>query len=164
MTLWTVVGQASLFVGFSRQPYWSGLPFPPPGDLPDPGIEPVFPAPPALAGRFLYHWVTWDAQGVRTQENGAWLRSQQVEAHPNQVPCGSEAICAPKSRNPGRHPGGVVIRSWRQLMGGGAGESMWRGEPGPQAPSATLGGYLWLGRVLLRALQPLLVPAKPHLV
>jgi len=35
--------QASLSVGFSRQEYWSGLPFPPPRELPDPGIKPVFP-------------------------------------------------------------------------------------------------------------------------
>ena len=47
-TLWTVAHQAPLFTGFSRQKYWSGLPFPPPGDLPDPGIEPEFPVPPAL--------------------------------------------------------------------------------------------------------------------
>ena len=37
-TPWTVARQARLSVGFSRQEYWSGLPFPPPGDLPDPGI------------------------------------------------------------------------------------------------------------------------------
>ena len=49
VTPWTVARQAPLSVGFSRQEYWSGLPFPPPGDLPDPGIEPVSPA---LAGRF----------------------------------------------------------------------------------------------------------------
>ena len=42
-TLWTVAHQASLSMGFSRQEYWSGLPFPPPGDLPDPGIEPRSP-------------------------------------------------------------------------------------------------------------------------
>ena len=48
-----VVHQAPLFMGFSRQAYRSGLPFPPPGDLPDPGIKPVFPASPALAGRFF---------------------------------------------------------------------------------------------------------------
>ena len=46
---WTVGHQAPLSMGFSRQEYWTGLPFPPPGDLPDPGIEP---ASPALAGRF----------------------------------------------------------------------------------------------------------------
>ena len=44
---WTVARQASLSMGFPRQEYWSGLPFPFPGDLPDPGIEPMCPA---LAG------------------------------------------------------------------------------------------------------------------
>ena len=43
-TLWTVACQAPLSMGFSRQEYWSGLPFPSPGDLPDPGIEPGSPA------------------------------------------------------------------------------------------------------------------------
>ena len=38
-TLWTVALQAPLSMGFSRQEYWSGLPFPSPGDLPDPGIR-----------------------------------------------------------------------------------------------------------------------------
>ena len=41
---WTVAHQASLFMEFSRQEYWSGLPFPPPGNLPDPGIIPASPA------------------------------------------------------------------------------------------------------------------------
>ena len=44
MTPWTVAYQASLSMGFSVQEDWSGLPFPPPGDLPDPGIEPGSPA------------------------------------------------------------------------------------------------------------------------
>ena len=52
-TLWTVACQAPLSMGFSRQEYWSGLPSPPPGDLPNPGIEPISPASPALAGRFF---------------------------------------------------------------------------------------------------------------
>ena len=43
-TPWTVAQQAPLSIGFSRQEYWSGLPFPSPGDLPDPGIEPGSPA------------------------------------------------------------------------------------------------------------------------
>ena len=43
-TLWTVAHQAPLSMGFSRQEYWSGLAFPSPGDLPDPGIEPRSPA------------------------------------------------------------------------------------------------------------------------
>ena len=43
-TPWTVAHQAPLSMGFSRQGYWSGLPFPSPGDLPNPGIEPGSPA------------------------------------------------------------------------------------------------------------------------
>ena len=43
-TPWTVAYQASPSMGFSRQEYWSGLPFPSPGDLPDPGIKPRSPA------------------------------------------------------------------------------------------------------------------------
>ena len=43
-TSWAVAYQASLSMGFSRQEYWSGVPFPSPGDLPDPGIESRSPA------------------------------------------------------------------------------------------------------------------------
>ena len=43
-TPWTIAHQAPLSMGFSRQEYWSGLPFPSPGDLPNPGIEPRSPA------------------------------------------------------------------------------------------------------------------------
>ena len=52
-TLWTVAYQAPLSMGFSRQEYWSGLPFSPPGDLLTPGIQPVSPASVALAGGFF---------------------------------------------------------------------------------------------------------------
>ena len=52
-TPWTVACQAPLSMGFYRQEYWSGLLFPSPGDLPDPGIKPEFPVSPALAGRFF---------------------------------------------------------------------------------------------------------------
>ena len=44
VTLWTVACQTPLFMEFSRQEYWSGLPFPSPADLPDPGIKPWSPA------------------------------------------------------------------------------------------------------------------------
>ena len=53
VTLWTVAHQAPLTMIFPRQEYWSGWPFPPPGDLPDPEIKPTSPAFPALAGRFF---------------------------------------------------------------------------------------------------------------
>ena len=52
-TLWTLALQASLSMGFSRSEYWSGFPFPTPGDLPDPGLGPASPVSLALAGRFF---------------------------------------------------------------------------------------------------------------
>ena len=52
--LWTVARHAPLFMEFSRHEHWSGLPCPPPGDLPDPGIKRLFPLAPALqAGSLL---------------------------------------------------------------------------------------------------------------
>ena len=54
VTLWTVAHQAPLFMRFLRQEYWSGLPFPPPGDLPKPGLEPTSPVTPILAGRLMW--------------------------------------------------------------------------------------------------------------
>ena len=52
-TPWTVARQAPLSLGFLRQEYWSGLPCPPPGDLPKPGTEPASLMSPALAGGFF---------------------------------------------------------------------------------------------------------------
>ena len=64
MTPWTVVHQVPLSMGFPRQEYWSGLPFPSPGDLPDPGIKP---RSPALAGGFF-----------TTEPPGKPIRSQEI--------------------------------------------------------------------------------------
>ena len=61
VTLQTVVHQAPLSMGFSRQEYWSGLPFSPSGDLLDPGIEPVSLMSSALAGGFFITSATWEA-------------------------------------------------------------------------------------------------------
>ena len=57
--LWTL--QAPLSMELSRQEYWSGLPFPTPGDLPNPGTEPESPASPALAGGFFTNYTAWEA-------------------------------------------------------------------------------------------------------
>ena len=63
VTPWTVARQAPLSMGFSRQEHWSGLPCPPPGDLPDPGIEPESPtfqvdsSPLSHLGSPCYHQV-----------------------------------------------------------------------------------------------------------
>ena len=61
VTLWTVAHQAPLSMGFCRQEYWSGLPCPPLGNLPNPGIEPVSLTSPALAGGFFTTSTTWEA-------------------------------------------------------------------------------------------------------
>ena len=61
LKLWTLPCQAPLSMGFSRQEYWSGLPCPPPGDLPDPGTEPISLMSPALAGRFFTTSTTVEA-------------------------------------------------------------------------------------------------------
>ena len=53
VTPWTIVHQALLSMEVFRQEYWRGLPFPTPGDLPDPGIKPMSLASPALAGESL---------------------------------------------------------------------------------------------------------------
>ena len=57
-----IAGQAPLSIGFSRQEYWSGLPCPPPRDLPNPGIKLGSLMSPALAGGFFTSSTTWEAQ------------------------------------------------------------------------------------------------------
>ena len=64
--------QAPLSMGLSRQEYWSGLRCPPPGDLPDPGIEPMSLMSPALSGKFFTISSTWEAQ------EGGW-RAQNLQ-------------------------------------------------------------------------------------
>ena len=59
-TLWTVARQIPLSMGFFRQEYWSGLSCPPPGDPPNPGIEPKSLTSPALAGEFFTTSTTWE--------------------------------------------------------------------------------------------------------
>ena len=58
---WAVAHQAPLSMGFSRQEHWSGLPFPSPGTLPNPGIKPASLRAPALAGEFSTTRATWVA-------------------------------------------------------------------------------------------------------
>ena len=60
VTLWTVAHQALLSIGFFRQEYWSGLPFPSPGDLCNPGIKRLSLTSPALAGGFFPTSTTWE--------------------------------------------------------------------------------------------------------
>ena len=66
-TLWTVVHQDSLSMEFSRQEYWSGLPCPPPGNPPNPGIEPESMSP-SLTGRLFITSATWEAPSLEGDE------------------------------------------------------------------------------------------------
>ena len=59
LTPWTAADWVPLSVGFSRQEYWSGLSFPLPGDLPNPGIQRMSPASSVLAGGFFTKSATW---------------------------------------------------------------------------------------------------------
>ena len=66
VTPWTIACQDLLSIGFSGQEYWSGLPCPPPRDLPDSGIEPESLMSPALASGFSTTSATWEAPTVFT--------------------------------------------------------------------------------------------------
>ena len=83
MTPWTIACQAPLSVGFSRQEYWHGLPFPTLADLSDPGIKPTTPASPALAGGFFffYHWATWEAWYIKCgliSQSLCWVKKSRA--------------------------------------------------------------------------------------
>ena len=73
-TPWTVACQVHMFVGFPRQEYWSGLPFPPQGDLSDPGIKPESPASPALAVDSL----PWSHLGIPTVDDRKGLKWRTI--------------------------------------------------------------------------------------
>ena len=87
-TLWTVACQVPLSMGSSKQEYWSRLPFPTSGDLPNPGIEPASPV--SYIGRWIpYHQVTWKSHLLDNTQDFiqhepsplqpiCWLSQQQV--------------------------------------------------------------------------------------
>ena len=76
MTLWTVAHQAPLSMRFLRQEYWSGLPFPPPGDLPNPGLESTSPVSPTLTGRLIFFFFLTTELPGKTQKR--YRASQSV--------------------------------------------------------------------------------------
>ena len=82
-TLWIRARQAPLSMGFSRQEYWSELPCPPSGDLPDPGSEPTSLKSPALAGRFFTTSASWKHQKYHGRaELGHELITQSLPSKP----------------------------------------------------------------------------------
>ena len=97
-------------MGFSRQEYWSGSPFPPPGDLPNPGIKPVPPKAPALQvdSLLLSHWesIYLQADSSLAPELGDW----GPESGPETLGIGSgaqgKAKAEPMEARPGQFPDG----------------------------------------------------------
>ena len=113
VTLWTVALQALLSMGFSRQAYWSGLPFPPPRDLPDPRIERLM--SPASAGRFFTSSTIWEAlwrPQIRLWNLSALGAGQGSVTHP------ALQVSRPRvlSLSPGRLPPKAMedYRGWHQ--------------------------------------------------
>ena len=89
-TLWTVARQAPLSMGFSRQAYWGGLPHPPPGDLPNPGIESASLMSPALAGGLFTTSATKETHHLSLDY---CKRKTKLLHHPNCVPKHSVDVC-----------------------------------------------------------------------
>ena len=90
MTPWTVAYQASPSVEFSRQEYWSGLPFPFPGNLPGPGIKPVSPA---LSGRFFTTETPGKpSTGLAGLQGTTQQRSTQIEGNKTDPLPGGERV------------------------------------------------------------------------
>ena len=120
VTPWTVACQAPLSMGFSRQEYQSGLPCPPPGDLPDPGIKPASLLSPDLAGGFFTTRATWKAPSI-------WA------ALPNSISIFSR-FCACRIRYSGSLRGHMCpsARPW----GTTEDQRVLRGQPG-SCPAAT---------------------------
>ena len=119
-TPWTVAFQAPLSMGFSRQEYWSGLPGPPPGGLPDPGMEPTSLMSPALAGGFcttsatgsaltILHWWRWMVESWRGRisflSRTSFGREETMATHSSNLAWG-----IPQMEEPGRLQS---VGSWR---------------------------------------------------
>ena len=88
--------QVPLSMEFSRQKYWSGLPFPSPGNLPNPGVEP---GSPALAGRFFIVWATRKSPGCCKEPSSDYFHYYRCpldrkEISPQSLPCWGEATSA----------------------------------------------------------------------
>ena len=101
VTLWTVACQVPLSMRFSRQEYWNGLPCPPPGDRPDPGIEPMSLFSPALAGGFFTTSTTWEAPEdtdhsyYMGKAAAALPRSLLIPWISSELPCLLTLLCPP---------------------------------------------------------------------
>ena len=93
-TPWTIVHQVPLSVGFSRQEYWSGLSFPYPGDLPNPGMEPGSPALQAdsVPENLSHKGVSWGNKGAINSQPAGLLKGLRSLRMGSSVPCSVAAV------------------------------------------------------------------------
>ena len=122
---WTALGQASLFMEFSRQEYWSGLPFPSPGDLPDPGIKSKSPAlqeaslPSELLGNSYGYG---SSSSSHLKAGGVVLAWKQVEKEREgeffllQPFCSIQAFSGPDEAHPQRGRKPALLRYFTQIL------------------------------------------------
>ena len=107
-------------MGVSRQKYWSGLPCPPPGNLPDPGTEPVSFTSPALAGGFFIISITWEAQDIHMymltwKVNLENVLTYKIHASFSHTHGCSRRDASPQHqpcRQPGTRPGWRLHQTW----------------------------------------------------
>ena len=119
--LWTVACQAPLSMGFSRHKCWSGLPSPPPGDLPNPGVKPVCLMSPALAGGFFTTSATWEAlKCIQGHSHGVsaafawWLLFSRAVSHGLKILPLSQTFHHDLSTSKGRRQGLTRERRMRE--------------------------------------------------
>ena len=103
----TAAHQASLSTGFSRLVYWSGLPFPSPGELPDPGIEPMSPVSPALQAEL--HWAIGEADSILYRDTSPVTQRRQWHPTPVLLPGKSHGRRSQEGCSPW---GGWVRHNW----------------------------------------------------
>ena len=112
-TPWTVARQAPLSMGFSRQEYWSGLPFSPPGNLPSPGIEPTLLTSPLLADGFFTTSASWEALSyVRSLNNLEFIFVYVWRNVPTCFTCSCPAFPAPLTVEPVFFSGEIFELIW----------------------------------------------------
>ena len=119
----TVAHQAPLSMGFSRQEHWGGLPCPPSGDLPNPGIEPTSHVSPELAGVFLTASTTWEVFNILLKKLHScvpvfvtpWIVTHQAPlslGFPKQEYWGGLTFPSPRGLpDPGIEPGSPALQA-----------------------------------------------------
>ena len=115
-TLWTIAHQAPLSMGFSRQEYWSGLPCPPPGDLPHPRIEPGSPVAPALQADSLLLSHRGSLNKKKKKKNSYYLLDHEADREQNLAIWLQNMVLAPRRSSSTMFSASLDCSSQRDTM------------------------------------------------